>query len=470
MRTAFFLIILLVLAIGIHIPNIFSQQYYWSQNDRWTYDIVINNTSSGTRDFIVTSISTYQQQTVFVVEDKTTIDGQSSSIKVYISLDLKRISEESQFEDGSVKVEYSPYLTYVNIQNNQVKDWSSKSNVKITYVFNQTTFTYNGVIDFRGRVLGIETVNVPAGSFSAYAINVFQNFTIDFTQDGQTLIYNTLQVGKAWYSTQLKQYIKEEINVTLTTIQDGTKQTTRATYSANLNNYNVAQLTTSPTTSPTMTFATSPTTTTTTPTTATSPTTTTTTSPTMTFATSPTTTTTTPTSPTTSPTSPFTFSPTDAKTTSPTTSPPPSPPPQQSPPLITTGEPSFFGLPMTNFILLIAGIIAAIAIVSLLFLRKRKGPPPQVIYPTQPPPPPQPPYQPQQQVTYQPQQPPPQQVTYPTQPPPSIPAQPQPPPQQQQATYQPPQQVPTTKICPYCNSIIPFEAKFCAVCGNTQPS
>jgi hypothetical protein len=59
MRTAFFLIILLVLAIGIHIPNIFSQQYYWSQNDRWTYDIVINNTSSGTRDFIVTSISTY---------------------------------------------------------------------------------------------------------------------------------------------------------------------------------------------------------------------------------------------------------------------------------------------------------------------------------------------------------------------------------------------------------------------------
>jgi hypothetical protein len=446
MRTAFFLIILLVLAIGIHIPNIFSQQYYWSQNDRWTYDIVINNTSSGTRDFIVTSISTYQQQTVFVVEDKTTIDGQSSSIKVYISLDLKRISEEYQFEDGSVKVEYSPYLTYVNIQNNQVKDWSSKSNVKITEVFNQTTYTYNGVIDFRGKVLGIETVNVPAGSFSAYAINVFQNLTISFTQDGQTLIYNTLQVGKAWYSTQLKNYIKEEINATITTIEDGTKQITRETYSANLKNYNVAQLTTTTTaTSPTITFATSPTTTT---------------SPTST-----------PTSPTTSPTSPFTFSPTGAPTTSPTISPPPSPPPQQSPPLITTGEPSFFGLSMTNFILLIAGIIAAIAIVSLLFLRKRKGPPPQVIYPTQPPPPPpQPPYQPQQQVTYQPQQPAPQQVTYPTQPPPSTPAQPQPPPQQQQATYQPPQQVPTTKICPYCNSIIPFEAKFCAVCGNPQPS
>jgi hypothetical protein len=446
MRTAFFLIILLVLAIGIHIPNIFSQQYYWSQNDRWTYDIVINNTSSGTRDFIVTSISTYQQQTVFVVEDKTTIDGQSSSIKVYISLDLKRISEEYQFEDGSVKVEYSPYLTYVNIQNNQVKDWSSKSNVKITEVFNQTTYTYNGVIDFRGKVLGIETVNVPAGSFSAYAINVFQNLTISFTQDGQTLIYNTLQVGKAWYSTQLKNYIKEEINATITTIQDGTKQITRETYSANLKNYNVAQLTTTTTaTSPTITFATSPTTTT---------------SPTST-----------PTSPTTSPTSPFTFSPTGAPTTSPTISPPPSPPPQQSPPLITTGEPSFFGLSMTNFILLIAGIIAAIAIVSLLFLRKRKGPPPQVIYPTQPPPPPpQPPYQPQQQVTYQPQQPAPQQVTYPTQPPASTPAQPQPPPQQQQATYQPPQQVPTTKICPYCNSIIPFEAKFCAVCGNSQPS
>jgi hypothetical protein len=446
MRTAFFLIILLVLAIGIHIPNIFSQQYYWSQNDRWTYDIVINNTSSGTRDFIVTSISTYQQQTVFVVEDKTTIDGQSSSIKVYISLDLKRISEEYQFEDGSVKVEYSPYLTYVNIQNNQVKDWSSKSNVKITEVFNQTTYTYNGVIDFRGKVLGIETVNVPAGSFSAYAINVFQNLTISFTQDGQTLIYNTLQVGKAWYSTQLKNYIKEEINATITTIEDGTKQITRETYSANLKNYNVAQLTTTTTaTSPTITFATSPTTTT---------------SPTST-----------PTSPTTSPTSPFTFSPTGAPTTSPTISPPPSPPPQQSPPLITTGEPSFFGLSMTNFILLIAGIIAAIAIVSLLFLRKRKGPPPQVIYPTQPPPPPpQPPYQPQQQVTYQPQQPAPQQVTYPTQPPASTPAQPQPPPQQQQATYQPPQQVPTTKICPYCNSIIPFEAKFCAVCGNSQPS
>jgi hypothetical protein len=448
MRTAFFLIILLVLAIGIHIPNIFSQQYYWSQNDRWTYDIVINNTSSGTRDFIVTSISTYQQQTVFVVEDKTTIDGQSSSIKVYISLDLKRISEEYQFEDGSVKVEYSPYLTYVNIQNNQVKDWSSKSNVKITEVFNQNTYTYNGVIDFRGKVLGIETVNVPAGSFSAYAINVFQNLTISFTQDGQTLIYNTLQVGKAWYSTQLKNYIKEEINATITTIEDGTKQITKETYSANLKNYNVAQLTTTTTaTSPTITFATSPTTTT---------------SPTSTP-------TSTPTSPTTSPTSPFTFSPTGAKTT--TTSPPPSPPPQQSPPLITTGEPSFFGLSMTNFILLIAGIIAAIAIVSLLFLRKRKGPPPQVIYPTQPPPPPpQPPYQLQQQVTYQPQQPPPQQVTYPTQPPPSTPAQPQPPPQQQQATYQPPQQVPTTKICPYCNSIIPFEAKFCAVCGNSQPS
>jgi hypothetical protein len=446
MRTAFFLIILLVLAIGIHIPNIFSQQYYWSQNDRWTYNIVINNTSSGTRDFTVTSISTYQQQTVFVVEDKTTIDGQSSSIKVYISLDLKRISEEYQFEDGSVKVEYSPYLTYVNIQNNQVKDWSSKSNVKITEVFNQTTYTYNGVIDFRGKVLGIETVNVPAGSFSAYAINVFQNLTISFTQDGQTLIYNTLQVGKAWYSTQLKNYIKEEINATITTIEDGTKQITRETYSANLKNYNVAQLTTTTTaTSPTITFATSPTTTT---------------SPTST-----------PTSPTTSPTSPFTFSPTGAPTTSPTISPPPSPPPQQSPPLITTGEPSFFGLSMTNFILLIAGIIAAIAIVSLLFLRKRKGPPPQVIYPTQPPPPPpQPPYQPQQQVTYQPQQPLPQQVTYPTQPPPSTPAQPQPPPQQQQATYQPPQQVPTTKICPYCNSIIPFEAKFCAVCGNPQPS
>jgi hypothetical protein len=446
MRTAFFLIILLVLAIGIHIPNIFSQQYYWSQNDRWTYDIVINNTSSGTRDFIVTSISTYQQQTVFVVEDKTTIDGQSSSIKVYISLDLKRISEEYQFEDGSVKVEYSPYLTYVNIQNNQVKDWSSKSNVKITEVFNQTTYTYNGVIDFRGKVLGIETVNVPAGSFSAYAINVFQNLTISFTQDGQTLIYNTLQVGKAWYSTQLKNYIKEEINATITTIEDGTKQITRETYSANLKNYNVAQLTTTTTaTSPTITFATSPTTTT---------------SPTST-----------PTSPTTSPTSPFTFSPTGAPTTSPTISPPPSPPPQQSPPLITTGEPSFFGLSMTNFILLIAGIIAAIAIVSLLFLRKRKGPPPQVIYPTQPPPPfPQPPYQPLQQVTYQPQQPAPQQVTYPTQPPASTPAQPQPPPQQQQATYQPPQQVPTTKICPYCNSIIPFEAKFCAVCGNSQPS
>jgi hypothetical protein len=449
MRTAFFLIILLVLAIGIHIPNIFSQQYYWSQNDRWTYDIVINNTFSGTRDFIVTSISTYQQQTVFVVEDKTTIDGQSSSIKVYISLDLKRISEEYQFEDGSVKVEYSPYLTYVNIQNNQVKDWSSKSNVKITEVFNQNTYTYNGVIDFRGKVLGIETVNVPAGSFSAYAINVFQNLTISFTQDGQTLIYNTLQVGKAWYSTQLKNYIKEEINATITTIEDGTKQITRETYSANLKNYNVAQLTTTTTaTSPTITFATSPTTTT-----------------------SPTSTPTSPTSPTTSPTSPFTFSPTGAPTTSPTTSPPPSPPPQQSPPLITTGEPSFFGLSMTNFILLIAGIIGAIAIVSLLFLRKRKGPPPQVIYPTQPPPPfPQPPYQPQQQVTYQTQQPPPQQVTYPTQPPPSTPAQPQPPPQQQQATYQPPQQVPTTKICPYCNSIIPFEAKFCAVCGNPQPS
>ena len=424
MRVAYLLIFLISIAVYSYIPNIYSQQYYWNQNDHWSYNVTVNGTLHGTREVVVNKISTYQQQTVFEILDNITLQETTNALKIYMSLDLKRIHEESRSDTTIVTVDYSPYVIFVNLQNNQVKDWTSNSNIIITTTSTQTTTTSSGNVILNAKVSGTEIVNLPAGKFSAFKIHVFQNVTIYYSEGDVTSRYTIIQNGTAWYSTQVKQYIKEDIISTTIAYYSNSTEQSQISYLSELKSYSIQQQITSPTTS------------------------------------SPTTSTTSPTS--SSPT--FTFTKTGSQTSSPTTilsstpfsyntSKQPS-----SPPIFTTSELTIFGLSMFNFILIIAGVIIAIALAGLLLMRRRKGAQPKEIYPTQPPPPQPPQYTPQP-IQYPAQQT--QAQQYQTQPQHQVDV-------TQQA--QPPQQsIPSTKVCPYCNSILPAEAKFCAVCGNPQP-
>jgi hypothetical protein len=420
MKVAYLLIFLISIAICSYIPNIYSQQYYWSENDQWSYNITINGTIYGIRDFVVNKITTYKQQTVFEINDSTNIQGNVSTMKIYMSIDLKRIREETQSNNYTIEVYYSPYLTFVNLQNNQVKDWTSQSTVVITE--NGSTYA-NGMVILNAKVLGVEIVNLPAGKFSAYKIDFFENVTLNGSEGDVTFQITVTQKGTVWYSTQVKQYIKEDIvsNTTVTSTGNPTRQS-QTSYLTELKSYSIQQQTTSTTSSPTVSTTTSNT------------------SPSFTF---------TKTSTSTSSSSsilsstPFSYS---SSTQS------------SSPLILTSNELTIFGLSMLNFILILLGVIIPIALVGLLFRRRRKRAPPKVVYPTQPPPP-QPP-----QYTQSPQY-----GALPTQYPTQYQTQPQPQataPEQVQPSQQP---VPSTKVCPYCNSILPAEAKFCAVCGNPQP-
>ena len=323
------------------------------------------------------------------------------------------------------------YQKYI-IQNDNSQQSNPNGNVSsieltiiiITTTSTQTTTTSSGNVILNAKVSGTEIVNLPAGKFSAFKIHVFQNVTIYYSEGDVTSRYTIIQNGTAWYSTQVKQYIKEDIISTTIAYYSNSTEQSQISYLSELKSYSIQQQITSPTTS------------------------------------SPTTSTTSPTS--SSPT--FTFTKTGSQTSSPTTilsstpfsystSKQPS-----SPPIFTTSELTIFGLSMFNFILIIAGVIIAIALAGLLLMRRRKGAQPKEIYPTQLPPPQPPQYTPQP-IQYPAQQT--QAQQYQTQ-------------LQHQADVtqqaQPPQQpIPSTKVCPYCNSILPAEAKFCVVCGNPQP-